>query len=217
MNLKDQSAIRKEILALRRSLPIATRQQLSHEVTGRLNLSLDVSRLKSKVRIATYQSLSDEMSLDELNQTWAKAGIDLFFPRVKQDPEKELEPVLEWIKMPAESVLDSRSSSWVKGSLGAFEPSARFKAEVTPQFDLILVPGVAFSRVGERIGRGKGFYDRCLTQWPLALRLSLAYEFQMVSSLPQNAWDQAIHWVVTEKSEVRTEFLEKWFEIWLKS
>jgi len=217
VNLKDQSAIRKEILALRRSLPKESRQKLSHEVTGRLGLSFDVSRLKSNVRVATYQSLSDELSLDELNQTWAKAGIDLFFPRVKQDPEKALEPVLEWIKMPAESVLGSGSSSWVKGSLGVLEPSARFEAEAIPQFDLILVPGVAFSHAGERIGRGKGFYDRCLAQWPLALRLSLAYEFQMISSLPQNAWDQAIHWVVTEKSEVRTEFLEKWFEIWLKS
>ena len=101
-------------------------------------------------------------------------------------------------------------SNW--DAYGIMEPSPDRVADAAPDLDLVVVPGVAFGCQGERIGRGGGFYDRCLAQVPKALRLSFVYDFQVLESLPQNPWDQSVHWIFSETSEVRTEFIEKWLQ-----
>jgi 5-formyltetrahydrofolate cyclo-ligase len=63
---------------------------------------------------------------------------------------------------------------------------------------LVLVPGVAFDLQGVRLGRGDGWYDRALAGHPGALRVGLAYEFQMMRRLPEEPWDVRMHAVVTE-------------------
>ena len=54
---------------------------------------------------------------------------------------------------------------------------------------LVLMPGVAFTAAGERIGYGGGFYDRFLSQEPNHPTVALCYEFQMVESLPTAEFD----------------------------
>ena len=67
--------------------------------------------------------------------------------------------------------------------------------------DLILVPGLAFDRLGRRLGFGGGYYDRLLAQ-PLAARafsVGLAFAFQLVRELPADPWDRPVNAVVTER------------------
>ena len=61
-----------------------------------------------------------------------------------------------------------------------------------------LVPGIAFDPGGVRLGRGAGCYDRALARHPRAARIGLAYEMQLVASLPEAAWDIRMDAVVTE-------------------
>jgi len=63
---------------------------------------------------------------------------------------------------------------------------------------LFLVPGVAFDARGGRLGRGSGWYDRALARHPRALRVGLAYEFQLVPRLPEAPCDVRMHGIVTE-------------------
>ena len=64
---------------------------------------------------------------------------------------------------------------------------------------VIIVPGVLFDHKGYRLGRGGGWYDRFLEQLEeRSVRFGLAYEFQVVSQLPRQAWDQSVDFVVTE-------------------
>jgi 5-formyltetrahydrofolate cyclo-ligase len=67
---------------------------------------------------------------------------------------------------------------------------------------LFVVPGVAFDERGGRLGRGDGWYDRALALHALHPRLGLAYEFQLVPTLPQATWDIRMHAVVTEERVV---------------
>ncbi|MDR0910164.1 MAG: 5-formyltetrahydrofolate cyclo-ligase [Spirochaetaceae bacterium] len=69
---------------------------------------------------------------------------------------------------------------------------------------LILTPGLAFDKKGNRLGRGKGFYDRflgfhltSLNQKPIVL--GLCAEFQLVKALPTDPWDLPVDAVCTEK------------------
>ena len=54
---------------------------------------------------------------------------------------------------------------------------------------LVLMPGVAFTKNGERIGYGGGYYDRFLAAEPNHPTIALCYEFQMVESLPTEEFD----------------------------
>jgi len=87
------------------------------------------------------------------------------------------------------------------GSMGIPEPNPELCSLVDPSsIDLIVVPGAAFDVNGGRIGYGKGCYDRFLPQLrPDALVIGLAYDFQVLSRVPQSAGDRKVDLIVTEK------------------
>ncbi len=65
--------------------------------------------------------------------------------------------------------------------------------------DLSLIPGLAFTLDGQRLGRGKGFYDQFLSTRQSKFNLGLAHQLQIVSELPQQSWDVKLDLVLTEK------------------
>ena len=87
----------------------------------------------------------------------------------------------------------------VTGSYGILEP----KKHLVDHFDLtelemVLVPGLAFDRTGHRLGRGKGYYDRFLKSLPKQIQtVGLAYDFQLMDSIPVNDLDIAVRRVIT--------------------
>jgi 5-formyltetrahydrofolate cyclo-ligase len=95
-------------------------------------------------------------------------------------------------------------SELVPGTFGILEPTAELRElpprQVLPsQIDLALVPGVVFDRQGNRLGYGRGFYDRLLRQLPReVLRVGLAFECQVVEELPVEPHDERMDWLVTE-------------------
>ena len=68
------------------------------------------------------------------------------------------------------------------------------------QVELVVVPGVAFDPKGNRLGMGKGYYDRYLASVPHAIRVALAYEEQVLDHLPKDAYDVPVHFIVTDRT-----------------
>ena len=65
--------------------------------------------------------------------------------------------------------------------------------------DLIVVPGIVFDRKGNRLGRGKGFYDRFLHLIsPETIKIGLAFSSQIVEQVPTKEYDVAVDKIVTE-------------------
>jgi 5-formyltetrahydrofolate cyclo-ligase len=63
----------------------------------------------------------------------------------------------------------------------------------------ILVPGLAFTKTGQRLGRGGGFYDRYLASLPAqTIKIGVCFGLQIVETLPIEPHDQRVHAVVTE-------------------
>ncbi|HIZ33626.1 MAG TPA: 5-formyltetrahydrofolate cyclo-ligase [Candidatus Bacteroides merdigallinarum] len=65
------------------------------------------------------------------------------------------------------------------------------------EIDLAVIPGVAFDRRGNRLGRGKGYYDRLLPRIPTAYKLGLCFPFQLVEQIPAEAHDIPMDEVLT--------------------
>ena len=64
--------------------------------------------------------------------------------------------------------------------------------------ELIVVPGVAFDKQNNRMGRGRGFYDRLLKSTPNAVKVGVAYDFQMLDTIPVEPHDVKMNRVITE-------------------
>jgi 5-formyltetrahydrofolate cyclo-ligase len=81
---------------------------------------------------------------------------------------------------------------------GLLEPVFQAEKIVVPDdLDLVIVPGLAFDRQGNRLGFGGGFYDRFLTRCS-ATRMGLAYAFQVVDVVPIENHDVQMDRLVTE-------------------
>jgi 5-formyltetrahydrofolate cyclo-ligase len=87
----------------------------------------------------------------------------------------------------------------IKGPFGILEPSGNKPAN-WEEIDLILVPGLAFDLTGNRLGFGKGYYDRVLPEMKkTTLTIGLGYSFQIVEKIPAEPHDIPLKAVLSEK------------------
>src|SRR5690606_37266282 len=86
------------------------------------------------------------------------------------------------------------------GSFGVLEPRPEARVTGSPPGGVpVIVPGVAFTPTGDRLGYGHGYFDGFLSGHD-GLTIGLAYECQMVPDFPTEAHDVALDFVVTEKA-----------------
>ena len=88
-----------------------------------------------------------------------------------------------------------------KGRFGIPEPGADAPAADKDQIDLVLLPCLAASPCGARLGRGGGYYDRFLADFP-SDTLILCPQALLFDSLPEDAWDRRADGVITENGVI---------------
>ncbi len=71
------------------------------------------------------------------------------------------------------------------------------------EIDLAIVPGVSFDRQGNRLGRGKGYYDRLLPQLSAAYKMGICFSFQVSEALPTEEFDRPMDAVLTDEGWLR--------------
>ena len=89
----------------------------------------------------------------------------------------------------------------VAGKFGILEPIEAMKIAYK-NINLVLVPGIVFDREGHRIGYGFGYYDKFLAKVPKAIKIGLAFDFQVVDKIPREMHDVHVDMIVTEKRVV---------------
>lgn len=174
--------LRKTLRAQRRSLVPADAQNQAKILLKHL---LDWQFFKRANCIATYVSFADELETHTLINTILKLGKTLCVPRVNGN---NLE--LCQIRVPAEEL--------VPGAFNILEPSKNCP-EIAPAFpQLHIVPALAFDANGNRLGYGRGFYDRLLEKIaPNAITLGIGYDFQLQKSVPAETHDKRLNFVAT--------------------
>ncbi|MBI2712224.1 MAG: 5-formyltetrahydrofolate cyclo-ligase [Bdellovibrio sp.] len=145
---------------------------------------------KTKVlRVGFYRALPSEFNLLEIEMEFRKRRHTVCFPRVVADHG------LDFFEIPT----PDSPRFWKLGSYGVQEPDPALTRVSPEALDLIFVPGVAFGKAGQRIGRGGGYYDRFLPQASHAVRISLCFDLQLTDeSFETNSWDCPVHWIFTE-------------------
>lgn len=88
------------------------------------------------------------------------------------------------------------------GKFGVSEPSPECEVVPLNRFDLVLVPGMSFDLSGNRLGRGKGFYDRILLE-ASGVKCGVAYDFQLQETIPTEAHDAKVNFIFTPSRCVR--------------
>lgn len=90
----------------------------------------------------------------------------------------------------------------VIGKFGVREPAAGCAEISLSRFDLVLVPGLAFDLSGNRLGRGKGFYDRLLAETS-GIKCGVGYDFQLLEKIPAEPHDAKVNFILTPSKFVR--------------
>ncbi len=142
----------------------------------------------SAKHIALYHAMSDEVQTASFVRKWAFHKT-IYLPVICGDR-------IELYPYTAEEALKP-------GVFGILEPVPHALTE-KPSPDLIIVPGVAFDRHMNRMGRGKGYYDRLLIEEELrgAIKVGLCFDFQLVDEVPSTAEDIRMDMLVTNKEVI---------------
>ncbi|MEZ5175906.1 MAG: 5-formyltetrahydrofolate cyclo-ligase [Acidimicrobiia bacterium] len=133
-------------------------------------------------RVVTYLAMGDEIDLGGLASL---ARCSFLAPRI--DAGGEL------------CIHELRSDQLRRHPFGFLEPGVDARAVDLDEVDVVLVPGRAFDSAGNRLGRGKGYYDRLLARLPRGVVLvGVTVEGAFVDEVPVDERDESVDWVVTE-------------------
>ena len=75
--------------------------------------------------------------------------------------------------------------------------------QIVDSTDIFLIPGLAFSRSGERLGRGKGLYDKLLGKYPYSIKVGICSNMNLYDKIPQEAHDILMDYVLTENENLK--------------
>jgi len=113
--------------------------------------------------------------------------------------KRVLAPRVSWEQrrmLPVE--IKSLTNDVLEGAIGLREPVEGMPIPVS-EIDLVIVPGLAFDPRGNRLGRGRGFYDRFLAHRDFrSVRCGVAFEDQVVESIPSGEHDVRVNLLVTD-------------------
>ncbi len=172
--------LRQAVLAKLKAIPANTRKEYSAQLRKLLSAYLDTD---NQLCAALYYPLPHEVDLLPLLPEYPQhifafprcmPGRQLQFHQVK-DPATDMQP----------------------GAIGIPAPLPQLPIVEPARFDIVIVPGVAFTTGGLRLGYGGGYYDRYLPRCTQAKLLALTYPQQIVDYIPTEAHDLTIPSILT--------------------
>jgi 5-formyltetrahydrofolate cyclo-ligase len=181
---ENRDVLRGEAFSRRSSLSEANCALWSRSIQSKV---LKLPQYLAARSVALYSPAQNEVETDAILEDALAAGRQVYFPRLNQ------RNVPQFVQTFSKADLTA-------GRFGIAEPAG---TNVLPLEDCaaltVFIPGVLFDRRGYRLGRGGGWYDRALAQFGnRGFFIGLAYEVQIVDSLPKESWDQRVHYVITE-------------------
>ena len=163
----------------RQAIAASERERAGQAVAARVLVSAEFARAE---RVVAYAATEDELPTSQLVEAALAARKLLLWPRV--DTRGAIE------------VAQATPDELVRDAAGVFAPPRGARAESLRRGDLVIVPGLAFTAAGARLGRGGGHYDRLLASAAIT-SIGVAFDIQLVDELPLEPHDRGVDLVVT--------------------
>jgi len=136
-------------------------------------------------RIGCYLSFGSEPRTEQFLKLAAKAGLEILAPKIANPNSIAFAPLTGELR---------------KSALGFWEPNQ--PAILDPQLDLLIIPAMAVDTVGNRLGRGGGYFDRFLSE-ATAPVAAVVFEDEVLEKLPTEPHDMPVNYAVTQKRIIR--------------
>ena len=176
--------LRKQALSNRRGLSKEQREEYSGRIQKQL---LEIPEFHKAKRVFAFASMPDEVHTEAILACMLAQGKEVSIPLVTGERQME-------------AVTFSSMEDLVPEKYGILTVKPECRKIVEPsELDLILVPGVAFSKDGIRLGMGGGYYDAFLQRAGSAYRLAVVYNCQMFEQVPAAPWDAQADAILTEQ------------------
>jgi 5-formyltetrahydrofolate cyclo-ligase len=183
-----KKSLREQFLIKRKELSKSEVKKRSLQIQNRL---FSLPWYRTTHNILFYISYDNEVNTHDMIKESLRIGKTVLVPKI--DTQKK-------------TICLSKLLSWDDLSPGAYsilEPREDCIREVPVSLvELLIVPGVAFDLRGNRIGHGMGYYDRLLKNTVQAHSIGLAFEYQIMKSLPAEEHDEKVEMIVTEARSI---------------
>lgn len=183
-----KKGLRQKMLAMRRALSANETESRSSSLKENI---LSLPEYKNAKKIMAFLAMKGESNLDGFIRQALLDGKEVYIFVCL--PERQME---------AGRLIDMEH--FEKGPLGLRNLPAGYEVTSPESLDLVLIPGLAVSQEGIRLGMGAGYYDRYLARVPFEKRVAALWDFQVIPDIPSEPFDQKIAKIVTDKSVIVT-------------
>ena len=136
--------------------------------------------------VMSYMDFKNEVKTDKINDFIKNSGKILVLPKVI---DKETMIAIE------------DKNQYIVSPFGNKEPDGK---EYKGNIDVIITPGVAFDRDKNRVGFGRGYYDRFFVKYPNAKKIAIAFEEQIIDEgIETDKYDMKVDVLITEESIIK--------------
>lgn len=183
-----KASLRLRLKMQREGIPIHTRREKSALIQTRL---LQLEEIRSSKSVFCFISREPEVYTHTIINELLEAGKTVSVPFISPDKTMLAIPFENW-------------ESLSPGELGILSPGD--KKSVAENIDTVITPGLGFSRKGQRIGFGRGYYDRWFQRNPQVFKIALAFQEQIAPDIPTDENDISVNLIVTDSELIETEF-----------
>lgn len=177
--------LREKYVEMRKNMPREQKEAFDTKIRDRIIASITY---RHSNEILLYASMENEIDTWKLFETAVNAGKKVAFPRTFQDN------TMKYYYCSSKDDLEKREN-------GIYEPKEGLAEYVPTNLSLCIVPAVVFDKEGYRIGYGKGFYDRFLSDFP-GVKLGLVYSNMILPRVPRGRFDRHVDVIFTERGVV---------------
>lgn len=188
----EKKKIRALVLAQRDAMLPAARAAASHLILEKIYA---LPQYRQAQTVLTYMGFGSEIETQSFFEHIIADGKTAVLPRVDK--------ATQTLKLhSAGGAAELLTSNW-----GIREPAATAPLVPINAIDFVLMPGVAFDRSGNRLGYGRGYYDKLIAGSNQAMAtVAAAYSCQIIDKVPAGSRDQKVHRIITENEMISTAY-----------
>ncbi len=180
-----KASTRASLKQIRAILSGPEREAASAAITRRV---LELQEVMDARAIFIFISYGNEVHTHDLLKHFLAQGKVLAVPKILPSKTMVAIPFTRWEEL-------------VPGELGILSPAG--DRPYAGSFDVVITPGLGFTATGQRIGYGRGYYDRWFASHPGPQKIAIGFECQMVPELPVDESDVLVDMIVTEQRLIK--------------